>query len=251
MGNSIKIKFPLIPGTYNVLFITIDSCRYDTALRANTPFLNSISKLRKAETLANYTLPAHISFFIGKLPILRDGSEYYLPGIDEIWRSENARTLKKSVAINFRGKTIIDYYINNQYQVIGAGGVSFFRNLPDNVLPLLFPKFLYFERPTNILSQNNVPRATSQFPLANIDKIVSHISDKDPFFLFINCPETHFPFDSPPVTVTEAYKIAIKKFYSVDSIKYRNLFPSERLGKEEEDLLLDAQKKSLEWIDTL
>jgi membrane-anchored protein YejM (alkaline phosphatase superfamily) len=244
-----KLEFPLCPRSYNVLFVTIDSCRYDVALKNKALFLNKLTKLRRAETLATYTLPAHISFFIGILPILRDGSNEYLPGIEQIWRPINVKKRNKTVAVNFDQKTIIDYYIENNYRVIGAGGVSFFYNLHNNILPTFFSKFLYFGKPQTLKSEDNVPRDRSQFPLAHIDEIVSNLTTTDPFFLFVNCPETHVPYDSPFSKVTAEYKDAIKHFYSIDSVKDRDLGEFEGLDEREKLMLVEEQGKSLEWID--
>lgn len=233
-------------GTYNVLFVVIDSCRYDTARGSETPFLNGISSLRCAESPATYTLPAHMSFFVGILPVLL-GSPEYLPGIRHIWRSNNARQNNKSVAVYFEGKTIIDYYHSNGYDVVGAGGVSFFSNAKGNILPALFPTFVHFQRPEDLSRATNLPRKGEQFPLSNIELIVSKLDLSHPFFLFINCPETHVPYDHPDALVGEEYKTAVKKLYELDGIK--NVAVVEGLSEAERVLLLRAQRQSLEWID--
>jgi hypothetical protein len=237
------------PRSYNVLFVTVDSCRFDVARKATLPFLNKIATLRKAEAPASYTLPSHMSFFIGILPILKDGDKNYLPGIEQIWRSTSAKKRNKAVAVQFNNKTIIDYYIENNYIVAGAGGVSFFSNSKNNILPNLFPKFLYFEKPKGLPSYMNVPRSIDQFPLGNIEKLVKLLNKKDPFFLFINCPETHVPFDSPDVQVSNEYKKTIKHYYAIDCIKYKKVSSNLRMTQNEREILLSAQRKSLEWID--
>jgi membrane-anchored protein YejM (alkaline phosphatase superfamily) len=241
--------FDFRAGTYNVLLITLDSCRYDTAKKAHTPFLSSIASLKRAETHGSYTLPAHVSIFTGMLPVLLDGYQEYLPGVKQIWRSRNAKKIRKSVGVLFDGKNIIDYYASHAYQVIGAGGVSFFRKSRSSLLPSLFPRFMYFQKPKSMSREENVPRSSSQFPLANIDRIVKSLKSNKPFFLFINCPETHVPYDSPNVSVTPSYKKAVKRMYELDSVKGRKITPRKGLSREDRKILLEAQRHSLEWLD--
>jgi len=234
---------------YNVIFNVMDSCRYDTAEKANTPFLNTISKLRKADSPATYTLPAHMSFFIGILPVLTDGNPEYLPGANQIWRSMEAHSSDKSVAVPFVGKNIMDFYVDNDYSVVGTGGVSFFSRGKNNILPKLFPRFLHFEKPRGLHKAANLPRTTDQFPLANIDRIASEIDRAKPYFLFVNCPETHVPYDSPVTTITEEYRAAVKKMYDIDKIKHCAVPEEQRLSDDERQILMNSQIQSLEWID--
>lgn len=239
----------LIVGEYNVVFLVADSCRYDSAEKAETPFLCSLSLLRRAEAPATYTLPSHMSFFIGILPVLVDANPEYLPGIRQIWRSVNASESGKTAAVLYEGENIIDYYWRNGYAVIGAGGVSFFSSAPGNILPRLFPQFIHFEKPFGLSRTMNIPRQEAQFPLANIDRIVEKLDISKPFFLFVNCPETHIPYDSPMVEVSEGYRVAIRKLYAVDSVKHCSILDRDGLVEEERKLLMDAQRQSLEWID--
>ena len=232
MRNTSKPSFVI--GNYNVIMIVADSCRYDSAKKAKTPFLSSFSELRCAEAPATYTFPSHMSFFLGILPVLIDGNSEYLSGISQIWRSVNARENKKTVAIIYRERNIIDHYCQNDYEVVGAGGVSFFGSAWGNVLPQLFPRFIHFEESLLIAREENIPRQTMHFPLANIEKIVSEIDKSRPFFLFINCPETHIPYDSPFVKVGVDYKKAARKLYGIDSIKHRPVVGQKRLTEKKE-----------------
>lgn len=236
-------------GKHNVIFIVVDSCRYDSAEKAKTPFMCRLSPLRRAEAPATYTLPSHMSFFIGILPVLIDGNPEFFPGIRQIWRSVNARESDKSVAVVFHGKNILDFYQSNGYDVLGSGGVSFFGNSPNNILPQLFPRFIHFQKPANLPRIKNVPRNTEQFPLANMDRIMVNMDSSRPFFLFVNCPETHIPYDSPNVDVSKEYKTAIKKLYAIDNIKHCQVSSRDSLTKKERTLLMDAQVRSLEWVD--
>lgn len=237
-------------GAHNVIFNVMDSCRYDTAEKAKTPFLDSVSKLRRADAPATYTLPSHMSFFIGILPALNDGNPDYLPGINQIWRSRDAHASDKSVAIPFEGKNVMDFYNSHNYSVLGVGGVSFFSSAKNNILPKLFPKFLHFEKPKGVNKADNLPRNENQFPLANIEKIANELDKSKPYFLFVNSPETHVPYDSPITTITEEYRMAVRKIYEIDKIKHCEVPAEQRLTDKERDILMTAQIQSLEWIDS-
>lgn len=235
---------------HNVLFITVDSCRYDTAQNARLDYLNSITKLRKAETSGTYTLPAHCSFFLGILPNITEGTPNYIGDYTQIWRSGLAKNRSKNVGLYYREKNIIDYYLNNNYQVIGAGGVSFFSNKQGNYLPSLFPRFITFQKPVNTKSEANVPRSLEQFPLENIPLIAEAINGQDPYFIFINSVATHIPYDHPNAEITNSYKDLIKKMYQIDYRKSYNIPEDMHLSNEEILTIKKAQITSLEWVDS-
>src|SRR4051794_3466787 len=78
----------LKPLDTNVLFITLDSCRYDTFVEASTPTIDSLGSTRCALTHATYTVPAHVAFFTGHLPVVLDSPqpEYYSEASRQLWR---------------------------------------------------------------------------------------------------------------------------------------------------------------------
>src|SRR5258708_5295572 len=175
-----------MPSEFNIILVTIDSCRYDTAVKANTPNLDRIGPLRKAETSGSYTYPAHHAFFTGNIPRILGDEPDYLPGFDQIWRSSSARKTKKTVLKTFEGSTIIDYHQNVGDNVLGFGGVTFFDvNNKNNTLPRLFNNFHYFGDTRNLHPDQRLPRAEETLPLGNIDFIAEKAHFKEPYFLFI------------------------------------------------------------------
>ncbi len=226
---------------HNVLFVTIDSCRYDTAINSHLPFLSSLSKIKKGEAPSSYTLPSHISYFSGILPNLIDGDQY-LDGIDQIWRSVNAKVRNKKVAITFDGINIIDYYQKQNYSVVGVGGVSFFKKNKNNILPSLFNNFIHFSKTSK---ENSLIRSAEESPLINqnIETILQNIHQNQPFFLFINCPETHIPYNCPiSQDIDENYIKLISKIYSLDFIKNIDKQHPIILSPEERNIILNQQK---------
>ncbi|KKT54310.1 MAG: Tiorf59 protein [Candidatus Woesebacteria bacterium GW2011_GWA1_44_23] len=234
----------------DVRLITIDSCRYDTALAANTPNLKKIGTLRKAETSGSYTYPAHHSFFIGDVPRIIDGDLQYIPGFDQIWRSVSARKTKKPVFSLYDTPNIITHYEQIGYNVQGFGGVTFFNTHDNNnVLPKLFKNFHYFGTSENLHPFEKIPRTESVLPLGNLELIAKSIDKDVPYFLFINCPETHIPYDVPGTNPNNSYRELIKRIYIEQNTK--RLYRPENLPftSDEIKLLKLAQIRALEWVD--
>src|SRR5258708_6335529 len=119
----------------------------------------------------------------------------------------SARKTKKTVLKTFEGSTIIDYHQNVGDNVLGFGGVTFFDvNNKNNTLPRLFNNFHYFGDTRNLHPDQRLPRAEETLPLGNIDFIAEKAHFKKPYFLFINSPETHIPYDVPGTIVDNKYR---------------------------------------------
>ena len=52
----------------SVLFLTLDSCRFDTFKNANTPHLKAISPLHEAQSPSYFTYGSHAAFWMGFTP---------------------------------------------------------------------------------------------------------------------------------------------------------------------------------------
>lgn len=176
----------------SVLFITLDSCRYDSFEMARTPNFDKLGKARAAGTHGTYTLPAHMSFFMGYLPSV--GSvpfdAYYTPEIKQLWRLTTGRARDPAtVGISVDGITVPKAYEKRGFRVVGSGGVRWFRH------PLLagqFDRFHFFGE--SDFASVFAKRQLHEFPLNHIDYLIDEVGS-DRFFLFINCPETHVPYD--------------------------------------------------------
>lgn len=235
----------------DIRLITIDSCRFDTAVEADTPNLDNIGKLRKAETSGSYTYPAHQSFFIGDLPRLIEGDHLqYIPGYDQIWRSASARKTEKPVFFLFDAPNIITHYERDGYNVQGFGGVGFFNNYDrNNALPKLFTNFHYFESPESTHPYEKIPRKENTLPLGNLDLILSTLQKDDPYFLFINSPETHIPYDIPGENLDPMYVDLIKRVYKEQNLKKKYKTEEIPFNRQELALLKQMQIRALEWVD--
>lgn len=164
----------------NVLFITVDCCRYDTFLNAKIPYIKSLGLLERAKTHGTYTLPAHLSFFMGYLPTAPDSrNPYYASDVRQLWRLTTGRPRDlNTVGIMLNGKNIFDGYRKLGFTIIGSGGVRWFMN---PTLTELFDKFLYYVPET---ADVFLPRRITDFSLNHIPEILKELKNKERFFSF-------------------------------------------------------------------
>ena len=52
----------------SILFITLDSCRYDAFVEARAPNLKSLGPLHRAQAPSHFTYGSHAAFFMGLTP---------------------------------------------------------------------------------------------------------------------------------------------------------------------------------------
>jgi hypothetical protein len=97
----------------NVLFLVLDSLRYDVFVKAETPNFDAIGKTRRVHSFACFTIPSIIGFFMGWPPI-GAGTKTLFPEVPKYewvprhfkkqgyytaWLSRNALLLKLDAAI--------------------------------------------------------------------------------------------------------------------------------------------------------
>ncbi len=184
----------------NKILITIDSLRWDVLVAADAPFLKSLGTWKQAEAVATFTFPAHMAFFIGKLPQTTDDTDFYdatafrtdplsgtLQRNRQLWRLGNPLTSRDTL-LTLEGKNIIEGFSKLGYRTIGTGSMNWFNpNLPAGVyLTESFDNYTFFP------GENHRSYKSSQ---DQVSWALSEIGKSDqPFFLFINFGETHHPF---------------------------------------------------------
>src|SRR6266853_641530 len=83
----------------SILFITLDSCRYDAFVEARAPNLKSLSPLHRAQSPSHFTFGAHAAFFMGFTPGDASRLEPYVnPKYGKIFRMEGCGQLVQSLA---------------------------------------------------------------------------------------------------------------------------------------------------------
>ncbi len=64
----------------NVLFLVLDSLRYDTFIEAKTPNFDAIGKAKRVHAFGCFTIPSLIGYFMG-FPPIGSGVETLFPGV--------------------------------------------------------------------------------------------------------------------------------------------------------------------------
>ncbi len=166
------------------LFITLDSCRYDTFANANIPNIKSVGDWYEAESPACFTFPAHMAFFIGMTPGIAASTEPIKnPKAGRIWRMSNAAGGgQRKDYMRVPGRNIVDGFKNLGYYTLGTGAASWFNDKVPTTYPLVceFEDYLF----THIDAMAQMGYVTSQ--------IKEHKKRK--MFVFMNVGETHVPY---------------------------------------------------------
>lgn len=229
----------------NVLFITLDSCRFDTTQKAKIPTIKSLGEIKKAHTHATYTVPAHTAFFTGHLPAVFDKpNQYYSESISQLWRIKTSKGKDREAGIIFDEQDIFEGYRKLGFSILGVGGVTqfsegaFLRGFFKN------EEFLYFGR--NLDEEPLQPRNEKELPLNNLEVIARRIRDKEKWFLFVNCPETHYPYDIGNGFPEKVGKCLPQLF---NHLNLRENDDSTDVPDEIYSMLHNMQVKALEYID--
>lgn len=169
----------------SVLFVTIDSCRYDTFESAEIPNIKSVGKLYKSMAPGNFTYASHSAMFVGFTPGVPTIRQSFVnPKFGKIFKLVGTGFPAKGTEFfSLVGRSIIDGFNKRGYLTIGTGAVGWFdpNTLTGQHLTSDFQKFFY-------------PGSFSSLPqqIKWIDEIVK--KEHRPVFAFINIGETHVPY---------------------------------------------------------
>ena len=183
---------PLRISPDSVLFITLDSCRYDTFNDAyssgHLPNIASIAPLHKAYSPSHFTYGSHAAFWMGFTPgITQSNTPLLNPKAGKLFRMAYSG---RDVADNcdsfiLSGHNIIDGFKRLGYRTIGTGSVEWFNTATEtgSVLSSDFHDFFF---------SGNTWSLTRQ--LQWLEDRISSLSPCEPVFVFLNVGETHVPY---------------------------------------------------------
>ncbi|MCP4130939.1 MAG: sulfatase-like hydrolase/transferase [bacterium] len=185
----------LIVGTHDILFITLDTLRYDVAEQelaaGRLPNLAALlpgGSWDKCHSPGNFTYSAHTAFFAGFLPTpAKPGRHSRLFAADfEGSETSTTRTCR------FESPDIVTGLASKGYHTICIGGVGFFNKLTPlgSVLPGLFAESLW--SPALGVAD---PDSTRNQVAAALDSIntLDRVNPGKRAFLFINVSALHQP----------------------------------------------------------
>ena len=171
--------------TDSILFISLDSCRFDAFTAAYAPALKGIAPVRKAKAPSHFTYGSHAAMFVGFTPGVADEpAAFFNPKYARLFRLNYAG--HPGVAppgFLLSGDNLVDGFRNAGHRTIGTAAMGWF----DPATPVSealrrgFDAFLFAGR-------DGVAR--------QIQWIETQLSDAgdQPVFVFANIGETHVPY---------------------------------------------------------
>ena len=170
----------------SILFITLDSCRYDTFVSATVPNLRGVGPLHKAQAPGNFTFASHAAMFVGFTPGIAERNEPWVnPKFGKIFKIVGGGYPSKGTEfMTIRGKNIVSGLKEIGYTTIGTGAAGWFDDKTATAQPLVgdFDRYWFAGNCWSLEKQ--------------LDFIERSLSDLDGkrAFVFLNLGETHVPY---------------------------------------------------------
>jgi membrane-anchored protein YejM (alkaline phosphatase superfamily) len=169
-----------------ILFITLDSCRYDTFAAADVPNLKAVGELHRAMSPGYFTYSSHMAMFMGFTPGISQRTEPYVnPKFGKIFKMIGSEWPGKGIEhFTLSGSNVIDGLKRINYFTIGSGAVRWFDDKSETGRRLTgdFQSFYY---PGNVHSLGK--------QLSWIENELQAVKNQ-PVFVFLNIGETHAPY---------------------------------------------------------
>ncbi len=189
----LKINMNEIVGTSNILFICLDSLRYDVAIEEQqqngTPVLNRYGKWRKCQAPGNFTYPSHQAMFAGFMPV--DEGVTNMKQRETLFFSEDIGMGRKAPrgAYCFSGSTFVQGLQDVGYDTYCIGGLSFFDKRTDvgKVMPSYFQHSYW--NPSFGPKVKEAPKNQIDFGV----KKVKEIPGGQKVMMYINISALHYP----------------------------------------------------------
>lgn len=178
-------------GADNVLFISLDSCRYDTFAAADDagglPNLSALAPLHRAQAPSHFTYASHAAFWMGFTPGVEGTSDPLLnPKAGKLFRMTYAgHPGVDAEGFRLDGANVIDGFRRQGYHTIGSGAVEWFNPTTETGAVLGEP-FEHFHFAGNTWSLPD--------QLAWLDEQMAEAPAGQPLFVFLNVGETHVPY---------------------------------------------------------
>jgi len=215
----------------HIVFIVMDSCRYDSFMSARTPNIDRLGEAEKRYSYASWTAPSHYAFTMGMLPHSSPKDVF----ASEVYKEEYGQ---------WKDRT-------------GTDEVSFKDFLPEISLPKVLSKLGYCTvAKVSMPVLNKYTLISKHFDdyklMDNHNNFAGMIEemefpDDTPMYYFLNLGETHYPYMLPPESMPRVSGVhgALKSMDKADG-KVEEFFKPEQMKD-----LHAQQVKCVEYIDGL
>ncbi len=219
----------------HIVFIVMDSCRYDSMMAAATPNIDRLGEAEKRYSYASWTAPSHYAFTMGMLP-------HSSP--KDVFASE----VYKEEFLQWKERT-------------GSAEVSFKDFLPEISLPKVLSKLGYYTVAKVSMPVLNkytlISKHFDEYKLMDHHNDFAGMVDEmefpegEPHYYFLNLGETHYPYmlsgeNLPHISGVHGALKAIGKDDDSGSRSIEETFDPEQLK-----MLHKQQIKCVEYIDGL
>lgn len=180
-----------IIGSHNILFLCLDTLRYDVAKEGEeknlTPNLNKYGVWEKRHAPGNFTYPSHHAMFSGFFPSPAEPTAMFDREYLFFPKKIGVSNIVPETSFAFEGATIMEGLEKKGYTSYCIGGVAFFDKRSDigRVLPSLFDKSYW--RPTFGCGIKESFENQIEF----IKKTVENEGNN--FFMYVNANSIHYP----------------------------------------------------------
>ena len=225
----------LVVATNHIVFIVLDSCRYDTMMSARRPNIDRLGAIERRYSYASWTAPSHYAFTMGMLP-------HTSP------KNVLASEVYKEEFLQWRERT-------------GSEAVSFKDFLPEISLPKVLSKLGYYT-----VAKVSMP-VLNKYTLISKHfdeyKLMPHHNDfagmveemefpeDEPRYYFLNLGETHYPYmlsgaDLPHISGVHGALKSMGGEAGAAAPKTDETFSAEQLR-----MLQQQQVRCVEYVDGL
>lgn len=170
----------------SILFVTLDSCRYDTFEAASVPHIKGLGTVYRAMAPGNFTYASHAAMFMGFTPGVAALAEPLVnPKFGKIFKITGASFPSKGTEfLTVKGHNVIDGLKRIGFTALGVGSAGWFDpdTLTGDNLARDFDRFYY---PGDVYSLGR--------QLAWIHRQLDEL-DGQKVFCFLNVGETHVPY---------------------------------------------------------
>lgn len=162
----------------NLVYVIMDSCRYDTCMEAKKPNMERLGRIEKRYSFASWTSPSHYVYLMGMTPHVNP------PGVfaSEVYKEDFTKWTDRLGVPNLEFKTFLpEISLPNLLKKLG------YRTVGKVSLPVLnrFTTFSQHFDDYKLMDRHN------DFA-GMIDEI--EFDSSRPAFYFLNLGETHYPY---------------------------------------------------------
>lgn len=176
------VSFPSWSGD-SVLFVTLDSCRYDSFEQAAAPLIKAVGPLHQAQAPSYFTYGSHAAMFVGFTPGVASAAAPFLnPKYGKLFKVAGMGFPSKGrEGYVLHGSSIVDGFKRAGFRTVGAAAMGWFNPATPTGQHLTrdFEEFAFVGR-----------RGVQE----QVDFLLAATAKASPVFAFINVGETHVPY---------------------------------------------------------